>query len=89
MADYTVQLSRKAESYYKRVDANTRERLDACFETLERTPKDGRHPRIKGLRGRLSGFWRYRVGDLRVVYRVDDSAMTVTVVAIGARGDVY
>lgn len=70
MAKYTVKLSRKAESYYKRVGAKTTERLKECFETLEQTPKDWQHPRIKRLRGRLSGLWKYRVGDLRIIYQV-------------------
>lgn len=33
--------------------------------------------------------WRVRVGDYRVVYRVDDEALKVLVLAVGHRGSVY
>jgi len=89
MAEYQVLLSRKAESYYKRVAADTVQRLQDCFMTLEQTPADWRHRHIKRLRGRLSGLWRYRVGNLRVIYRIDEDAGVVNVVNIGPRGDVY
>ena len=89
MNRYDVKLSQNAESYYKRTDADTKERLESCFEDLEEEPTDWSHPRIKKLRGKLSGLWRYRVGDLRVVYRVKDQQKTVDVVAIAPRGDIY
>lgn len=89
MNRYDVKLSQNAESYYKRTGANTKERLERCFEDLEEEPKDWSHPRVKKLRGELSGLWRYRVGDLRVVYRVKDQQKVVDVVAIGPRGDIY
>ena len=89
MEKYKVKLSRNAESYYKRTDKDTAKRLKDCFETLEETPADWSHPRIKKLRGELSGLWRYRVGDLRVVYQVNEEEKIVNVVAIGSRGDVY
>ncbi|MBI3073650.1 MAG: type II toxin-antitoxin system mRNA interferase toxin, RelE/StbE family [Deltaproteobacteria bacterium] len=37
----------------------------------------------------MAGVWRARVGDYRVVYRVDDRAVTILVVRIGHRRDVY
>lgn len=33
--------------------------------------------------------WRVRVGDYRIVYRVDDKAREVLVLAVGHRGSVY
>lgn len=34
-------------------------------------------------------YWRFRVGDYRVVYRVADDSRSVTVVAVGRRGQIY
>jgi mRNA-degrading endonuclease RelE of RelBE toxin-antitoxin system len=62
MAEYQVLLSLKAQSYYKRVDADTVQSLQDCFVALEQKPTDWQHPHIKRLRGRLSGLWRYRAG---------------------------
>ncbi len=33
--------------------------------------------------------WRIRVGDYRIVYRVDDEAREVVILAVGHRGSVY
>jgi mRNA interferase RelE/StbE len=47
-------------------------------------------PRPSGVR-KITGRDRYRVrqGDYRIVYEVDDAALTVTVFKIGHRRDVY
>jgi mRNA interferase RelE/StbE len=38
---------------------------------------------------RLGGLWRYRVGDYRVLVEIQDAKITVLVVGIGHRGEVY
>lgn len=37
----------------------------------------------------LGEFWKYRVGDYRVIARIEDSVVTVFVVRIGDRKSVY
>jgi mRNA interferase RelE/StbE len=39
------------------------------------------------LRGVLAGYRRIRVGDTRIVYRLDQGAVEVLIVAVGARRD--
>ena len=49
-------------------------------------------PRAIGeaLRGKeLGDFWKYRVGDWRIIADLDDGVMLVTVVRIGNRREVY
>lgn len=43
----------------------------------------------KPLRYSLSGHRRLRVGDYRIVYRVNDNKKIVTIVAIKHRKDIY
>lgn len=43
----------------------------------------------KALTGSLSGLWRYRVGDIRVICAIEDGALRVLVVKIGNRRAVY
>ena len=38
---------------------------------------------------KLGEFWKYRVGDYRVISRIEDDIITVVVVAIGNRREVY
>ncbi|WP_338050381.1 type II toxin-antitoxin system RelE/ParE family toxin [Rhizobium mesosinicum] len=37
----------------------------------------------------LGDFWKYRVGDYRVVADIDDGAVRILVVRVGNRRDVY
>lgn len=41
------------------------------------------------LRGPLATYWKYRIGDHRVVCRIEDSRITVIVVRVGHRREVY
>jgi mRNA interferase RelE/StbE len=43
----------------------------------------------KPLGGRLSGLYRYRIGDYRVIYQVIRDEIIIDVVRIGHRKDVY
>jgi mRNA interferase RelE/StbE len=43
----------------------------------------------KALTGTLSGLWRYRVGDVRVICAIEEGALRVLVVKIGNRREVY
>ena len=37
----------------------------------------------------LGDFWKYRVGDYRVIASIQDAVLTVLVVRVGNRRDVY
>lgn len=43
----------------------------------------------KALTGNLSGLWRYRVGDYRIVCYIQDDILVVLVVDIDHRSSVY
>jgi mRNA interferase RelE/StbE len=49
------------------------------------------NPRDSGklLKGVLREFWRYRVGDYRILCRIEDNVLTVFVVQIEHRSKVY
>jgi mRNA interferase RelE/StbE len=62
-------------------------KLDRCFEILKIDPRN--YPNIKSLKGELSGYYRYRVGDYRVIYEIDDNSKLVTILLIAHRSRVY
>jgi len=84
---YRVELSAEAQRFYDRCDQPVAKKLARCFQSLENDPRRGNN--VKQLKGPLAGAWRYRVGDLRVVYSIDDRKITVFVIAIAKRSDVY
>jgi mRNA interferase RelE/StbE len=84
---YRVRLTKGAAKFYRSADASLAKRLARAFETLEKKPRQ--HPNIKALKGELAGRYRYRVGDYRVVYRIDEDAAEVIILLIKHRRDVY
>lgn len=46
-------------------------------------------PRAYGrsLKGEFSGYWRLRIGDYRVVYKIVDEEIIVSVIKVGIRKD--
>ncbi len=42
---------------------------------------------LKG--ARLGEFWKYRVGDYRIIANIEDGALTILIVRIGNRREVY
>lgn len=43
----------------------------------------------KGLSFNKSGLWRYRVGDYRIICSINDSCITILVLELGHRKDIY
>ena len=64
------------------------QRARAALEVRQRAC-DPRNRVREIVAGELSGYWRFRVGDYRLVCRIDDGKLTVLVVSLGHRKLVY
>lgn len=84
---YQVTVGKEAAQFFEKADAALQRRLDRAFDALKLGPR--RHNNIKPLHGRFDGLWRYRVGDYRMIYQIDDSQQRVHVTAIVHRGQAY
>lgn len=84
---YRVLLSRDARHFFEAAPVALQRKLDRCFDRLKVDPRH--HPNIKPLKGRLAGHYRFRVGDYRVLYQVDERDRVVIIVIIAHRGRVY
>lgn len=84
---YEVILSPEARVFFAQADRPLARKLARCFTQLEHEPR--RHNNIKRLSGKSAGLLRYRVGDWRVVYRIDDRTRQVHVLVIAHRSEVY
>ncbi|MCC5614071.1 type II toxin-antitoxin system RelE/ParE family toxin [Nostoc sp. CHAB 5836] len=52
---------------YVNADKAVAKKIARCLQQLEQTPQS--HPNIKALKGDYAGYYRYRIGDYRVIYR--------------------
>lgn len=84
MASYSVLLKRSAAKELEALPLKDRRRVATRIGAL------AAEPRPQGVE-KISGQDKYRIrqGDYRVLYTIDDPTLTVTVVKIGHRGDVY
>jgi mRNA interferase RelE/StbE len=72
----------------KKLDRGIAARVVEVLETRI-APLDD--PRTLGapLKGEHGGYWRWRIGDYRVVARIEDERITILVVRIAHRREVY
>lgn len=84
---FDVILSPEAADFFAAADRPLARKLARCFAQLECEPR--RHNNIKRLSGELDGLLRYRVGDWRVVFRIDDLSSRVLALSIVHRREVY
>lgn len=49
------------------------------------------NPRVFGqnLTGNKAGLWRYRVGNYRIISRIEDDTLVVLVLSVGHRKEIY
>ena len=83
----TVLYSESAKKQLKKLDNSVKRKILDYMDDVEKLAD----PRARGksLVGNLSGFWRYRVGDYRVLCKIQDEKLIVLVVDIGHRKEIY
>lgn len=81
---YAVEVLPAAARAMRKLPPEARTRVAAAIELLGNNP---RPPAAKRLTGRPE--WRVRTGDYRVLYRIEDSILTVVIVHAGHRREVY
>ncbi|MEI0749779.1 type II toxin-antitoxin system RelE/ParE family toxin [Brachyspira pulli] len=82
-----VSITRTAKKSLEKLDRNIQKRILDFLSDLETLEK----PRVKGksLKGELKEYWRYRVGDYRILSKIIDNELIILVIDIGHRKDIY
>lgn len=84
---YSVSLSRSAIKELKTLDKPIRKLiLDALDDVAA---LDDPRVRGKALTGPWGGYWRYRVGDYRIICEIRDSELCILAVKINHRSTIY
>lgn len=83
----TVIFAEKAKKEFLKLDKPIQKQIQKFIQKLQemKNPKDTG----KALTGTLSGRWRYRVGDYRLICEIEEERIIVTVLHIGHRKEVY
>ncbi|MCA0339195.1 MAG: type II toxin-antitoxin system RelE/ParE family toxin [Proteobacteria bacterium] len=85
---WQVRLESRVEKELDKIGSADRERILRYLFNRVATLEN---PRDLGeaLAGSWSGHWKYRLGDYRIIAKLEDRIVTVTVVKIGNRREVY
>ena len=85
---WTIEFDERAERDLSRLDKPIQREIVKYLETRIANSND---PRFFGhaLSHNLSGLWRYRVCDYRIVCKFEQDRLVVLVVAISHRSQVY
>jgi mRNA interferase RelE/StbE len=85
---WTIEITRSAEKQIKKLDRTAQA---AILRFLRERLQPAENPRQWGkpLHGEKGGLWRYRVGDYRLICDIQDEKITILVVRVGQRKDVY
>lgn len=85
---WTIDYADTAKRQLRKLDKQTARRIvdfmDKRIAGLENPRSTG-----KALTGLLGNFWRYRVGDCRVICDIQDDTLRVLVVRVGNRREIY
>jgi len=85
---WVYQFDERAVKDLKKLDPSVQREIIAYLDKRIVGPADPRRFG-KAPRAELSGLWRYRVGDCRIVCQLRDRELIVLVIAVGHRKTIY
>ncbi len=85
---WTVRFTPRADKDFGKLGSTDRARVLRFLNDRIR-PLDDPRTLGKALQGEYAGTWRYRVGDIRIIVRIEDGELVVLVLAIGNRREIY
>lgn len=85
---WQIEFDSEAEDDLGKLDREIQRRIIRYLRDRIATTND---PRRFGapLRRELSGLWKYRVGDYRIICRIEAKKLVVYVIRIGHRREIY
>jgi mRNA interferase RelE/StbE len=85
---WKIDITQEAKGELKKLGASEAQRI---LKFLYKRLQNRENPREIGesLKGNLRDYWRYRVGDYRILCRLEDKIVTVFVIHIAHRREVY
>ena len=88
MKKWSLAYSKRAQKQLEKLNPGQSKVIVAW---LKKNIKNCENPRIigKALSGNLQEFWRYRIGNYRVIVELQDNRVLILVIEIGHRSTIY
>jgi len=82
--DYTIIYSKRFEKHFRKLPKNIQKQIINLIENLKHDPYIG-----KPLKFNLRGYWSLRIGNYRVIYKIDKQNKIITIYIVRHRRKVY
>lgn len=85
---YQIVFNKKADKQLRKADITQQRMIVNWIEkNLENTDNPKRFGKV--LKGNLRDYWRYRVGNYRIIAEINRDEIIIVIVNIGHRKDIY
>ena len=85
MTEYKIELLKSAIKELSKLPRNVQERIRDKIDTLKINPYPSGIKKLKNGQGRL----RIRVGEYRIIYKIEKDILVILVIKIGHRRQIY
>lgn len=82
---YHVRKTHKVQREIDAIEKRDRLRIEGVVALLAENPRPPKATKLAGQRDR----WRVRAGNYRILYEIEDDVLTVLVIRVGHRREVY
>lgn len=88
MRNYTVKYDKKFIKQIQKMDKSVALLIKRW---IEKNIVNTDNPRLHGksLAGNLSNYWRYRIGDYRLICEINDNELIIIALSVGHRREIY
>ncbi|MDP8034546.1 type II toxin-antitoxin system RelE/ParE family toxin [Pasteurella atlantica] len=86
---YQIVTSRTFIKSMKKLDIHTQKQIKSWI--IKNNDLIASNPRIigKNLKGNLKNYWRYRIGDYRLLTQIEDDKLVLILLSAGHRKNIY
>lgn len=84
---YRILVAKECKKSIDKTSCSVKLAIENAFSILSLNPSNGVN--IKLLKGKWSGHYRYRIGNYRLIYSIDNERILIKAIKFASRGDVY
>ena len=85
---WKIKYLKSLQKEMRKIPQNEQQRIKEYLEK-KILPSDNPRQFGKPLKGEHSNFWRYRVGNYRIICEIEDVSITILVIRVGHRKAIY
>lgn len=85
MEEYRIEFLKTAQKELSKLPRDIQKKIALAIDSLKLNPYPNNVKKLKGSEGRF----RIRVGDYRIIYKIENKNLIILIVKVGHRRDIY